>query len=490
MKKDTDQVDKISFEDFSIESIINALGNPPDLTYHEFANHPHIQGHCLFIETLVDKNKIEDIILRFISEGIAAADQEMDTIAYLKYKIPIASSTSIVDLSACLEGLLDGKCLLNIHGSAEILQLDVAMSYHRAIDKPETEATVRGPHEAYNEDLATSIGLLRKRIRSTDLRFEQLIIGTKTETRVVIVYLEELAPIDIVHEFRSRIKSIETDSILDTSYIEDLIADKTFIPIPLMMKSERPDVTASHLLEGRIIVLVDGSPLALIGPVTFFQFFSSPEDYYQRTDIATFMLWIRFISFLLAIFVPALYIAVTTFQQGLLPPSLLVSIAAQREGVPFPSFVEAFLMAGIFEILREAGLRMPRIAGQAISIVGALVLGEAAVQAGLVSAAMVIVVAVTAIAGFVAPNYNFGLSQRFLQYSYMVLASFLGLFGILCGALFTIVHFASLKSFGIPFLAPIAPTIISDWKDVLMRVPRSKLKTYPRMNRTRRKNRF
>jgi spore germination protein KA len=490
MNKDTDHENKSFFEDFSIDTIINALGNPPDLTFHDFANHPDIQGYCLFIETLVDKNKIEDTILRFISEGIGTIDNGMDIVSYLKYKIPIASTSSIADLDACLEGLLDGKCLLIICGSSEILQLDVAMSYHRAIDKPETEATVRGPHEAYNEDLATSIGLLRKRIRSTDLKFEQLIIGTKTETRVVIVYLEELAPMHIINEFRSRIKSIETDSILDTSYIEDLIADKTFIPIPLMMKSERPDVTASHLLEGRIIVLVDGSPLALIGPVTFFQFFSSPEDYYQRSDIATFMLWIRFVSFLLAIFVPALYIAVTTFQQGLLPPSLLISIAAQREGVPFPSFVEAFLMAGIFEILREAGLRMPRIAGQAISIVGALVLGEAAVQAGLVSAAMVIVVAVTAIASFVAPNYNFGLSQRFLQYAYMVLASFLGLFGILCGALFTIVHFASLKSFGIPFLAPLAPTVISDWKDVLMRVPRSKLKAYPRMNRTRRKNRF
>ncbi|WP_139996518.1 spore germination protein [Paenibacillus paridis] len=491
MRKDTtSQEGRILQEDFSIEDIVAALGNPPDLIHHHFANNPDIKGHCLFIETLVDKNKIEDTILRFISEGIGSLQIGMDTVEYLRYKIPIASTSSISDLHACLEALLDGRCLLIIDHCNEILQLDVAMSYHRSIDKPETEATVRGPHEAYNEDLATSIGLLRKRIRTTDLRFEQFIVGTKTETRVVIVYLHDLAPDDVIGQFRSRIKAIDTDSILDTSYVEDLIGDKTYFPIPLMMKSERPDVTASHLLEGRVVVLVDCSPLALIGPVTFFQFFSSPEDYYQRPDIATFMLWIRFFSFLLAIFVPALYIAVTTYQQGLLPPSLLVSIAAQREGVPFPSYVEAFLMAGIFEVLREAGLRMPRIAGQAISIVGALVLGEAAVQAGLVSAAMVIVVAVTAIASFVAPNYNFGLSQRFLQYSYMVLASFLGLFGILCGALFTIVHFASLRSFGIPFFAPLAPTVISDWKDILMRVPRSKLKTYPRMNRTKRKNRF
>ncbi|WP_373871514.1 spore germination protein [Paenibacillus dendritiformis] len=192
---------------------------------------------------------------------------------------------------------------------------------------------------------------------------------------------------------------------------------------------------------------------------------------------------------MLAVFVPALYIAVTSYHQGLLPPSLLISISAQREGVPFPSFVEAFMMMTIFEVLREAGLRMPRVAGQAISIVGALVLGEAAVTAGLVSAAMVIVVAITAIAHFVAPFYNFGITQRFLQYFYMILAAVSGGFGILCGVLFTLIHLASLRSFGVPYLAPVAPTFVSDWKDVLLRVPRPWMTTFPRMNKTKRKKR-
>ncbi|WP_229691967.1 spore germination protein [Paenibacillus radicis (ex Gao et al. 2016)] len=473
-----------------IKSIQEALGNPPDLNRHPFALSPDRQGHCLFINTLVDKGKIEDTILRFFSERIATAEAANWTIDELHVQIPVSNSSKISDLDSCVLALLEGNCLLLLKGADEILQLDVSMQSQRPIPKPETEMTVRGPQEAFNEDMATSLSLIRKRIRTADLRFEQFTIGSKTESRVVILYMGELAPTEVVDEFRRRLKAIDTDSILDVSYVEDFISDRTFIPMPMMQKSERPDVTVSHLLEGRVAVMVDGSPLALIGPITFFQFFSSPEDYFQRADIATFMLWIRFISFLLAIFVPALYIAVTIFQQGLLPPSLLISISAQREGVPFPSYIEAFLMAGSFEILREAGLRMPRIAGQAISIVGALVLGEAAVQAGLVSAAMVIVVAVTAIASFVAPYYNFGLSQRFLQYAFMLLASFMGLFGILCGALFTVIHFASLKSFSVPFLAPIAPTYLSDWKDVLARRSRSKIKTYPVMNRTKRKRRI
>lgn len=489
-RPDNFQYDKSDAQSFA-ELLVQAIGNPPDLIYETFAPGPGIQVQYLFIETLVDKNKIENNVLRFLAEGQSLYNWNETSLLVetLKQTIPIVAMATASDANTCTQNLLDGKCLLIVPEADYVLVLDVAKFQHRPLAEPKTESTVLGPHEAFNEDLSASVGLLRKRIRTSNLRFELIQIGTATETKILISYVKDLAPEKVLDEFRRRILSIEADSILESTYVEEWIQDKTLTIFPTLMRTERPDVVTSHLLEGRVAVLVDGSPSTLIGPFTFMQYFTSSEDYYQRADIATFLLWIRFLAFLLAVFVPALYIAVTSFHHALLPPTLLVSLSAQREGVPFPSYMEAFLMMVIFEVLREAGLRMPRVAGQAISIVGALVLGEAAVQAGLVSAAMVIVVAVTAIANFVAPFYNFGITQRFLQYGYMLLAGITGVFGILCGVLFTLVHLASLKTFGVPYLAPVAPTYFSDWKDILVRVPRPWMKTFPRMNGTKRKER-
>lgn len=226
--------------------------------------------------------------------------------------------------------------------------------------------------------------------------------------------------------------------------------------------------------------MTDGTPMVLVGPITFFQLFSSTEDHYQRSDIATLSRLLRMFSFLLSIFVPSLYISVVSYHQELLPTLLLISLAAQREEVPFPAFLEAIIMTVTFEILREAGLRMPRIAGQSISIVGALVLGQAAVEAGLISAAMVIVVSLTAISNFVSPNYSFGIAQRIIQFSFMLLAGVMGLFGIMCGVFFLLIHLVSIRSFGVQFLTPAAPLVLSDWKDTFVRVPRYLMNRIPR----------
>jgi spore germination protein KA len=269
---------------------------------------------------------------------------------------------------------------------------------------------------------------------------------------------------------------------LESSYIEEWIQDTTLTPFPQLISTERPDSVVAKILEGQVGVLTDGTPIALVGPITFFQLFNSPEDYYQRADFATLTRWLRMFAFLLAIFTPSLYIAVVSYHQELLPTSLLISLAAQREEVPFPVFVEAAIMTVTFEILREAGLRMPRIAGQSISIVGALGIGQAAVEAGLVSAAMVIVVSLTAISNFVSPNYSFGIAQRIIQFVFMLLAGFLGLFGLLCGVFFLLIHLVSLRSFGVKYMTPLAPVVVSNWKDILVRVPRYKMKRYRNKN--------
>ncbi|MDQ0418903.1 spore germination protein KA [Croceifilum oryzae] len=483
-----DEIDPKTF----VNQIVSTFQNPPDLVNHIFVISPNLHGHCVFIETLVDKHKIEHELLHFLSEESINNELQSspDIIDILQTRIPLSSITETTDLNHCVQKLLDGWCLLVIECTKQALLLDISKTPHRNVSEPLMESTVHGPQEGFTESIEINLALLRKRVKNIHLRIEQFIIGTETETKVRILYLEHLAPTDVVDEFRKRIRSIQIDSILDSAYVEEWIQDRTISPFSTLLKTERPDVLASHLLEGRVGVLVDGTPDALMGPVTFFQFFSAPDDYYQRAHIATLLRWLRILSFILAILVPSLYIAVLTYHQELLPHSLLINLSAQREGVPFPTLLEAIIMMITFEVLREAGLRMPRIAGQAISIVGALVLGEAAVVAGLVAAAMVIVVSITAISNFVAPSYKFGITQRILQFSYMALAGFMGLFGVLCGVLFTVVHLASIKSFGVPYLSPLAPSKFRDWKDVFVRVPRPWMNTYPQVTRKKRRRRI
>jgi hypothetical protein len=474
-----------------VNHIKECLHNPPDLIIHSMVISPDIPCHCVFLETLTDKNKIEHELLSFLSEKTNFEDstntEEMITV--LKNRIPFSSVSSTRDFRFCVDILLKGACLIVVSGAPDVLWINVAQTSQRNVAEPMTESTVRGPQVGFTEDIATNLSLIRKRIRNVHFRIQQVTAGTETETSIALIYLDNLASNDVVHEFRKRLDEVHTDSILDSSYIEEWLKERSYSPFSTLLSTERPDIVASHLLEGGVGVLVDGSPNALVGPITFFQFFTAPEDYYQSPDIATLLRWVRFLSFLLSVFVPSVYVAVVSYQQELLPHSLLISIAGQREGVPFPAFIEAILMLVTFEVLREAGLRMPRIAGQAISIVGALVLGQAAVTAGLVSTAMVIVVAITAISNFVAPSYSFGITQRLLQFFYLILAGAMGLFGVLCGVLLTVVHLASIKSFNVPYLSPIAPTVLSDWKDLLVRAPRPWMDTYPQQNRTKRRKR-
>ncbi|GAA3410033.1 spore germination protein [Paenibacillus hodogayensis] len=467
------------------DRLADRLNHPPDLINRTFTLSESVQLHCLFMQTLVDMGKIEDYVFQFLDGAQAGGtgDKPEKLASDLLKKIPLVPSQVATEFDACIQGLLNGQCILLLPHTNEVLLLDASATINRAISEPKTETTVHGPREGLTENIELNLCLLRKRIRDPDFCVELLEVGNVTKTKLHLLYLRHMAPPDVLACFRSRIRSIKTDAILDSTFVEEWIQDKTFSPFPTMLETERPDVAASHILEGRVVVLVDGSPFALVGPITFFQFFTAPEDYYQRADIATLLRWLRMLSFMLAVFVPSIYIAVVSYHQELLPNPLLINIAAQREGVPFPAFLEALLMMVTFEVLREAGLRMPRIAGQAISIVGALVLGEAAVQAGLVTAAMVIVVSTTAISNFVSPAYSFGITQRLLQFVYMALAGFMGLFGVLCGVLFTLVHLTSIRSFGVPYMAPLAPTVLQDWKDIVVRAPRSFMKKPPLMNR-------
>ncbi|WP_090640356.1 spore germination protein [Paenibacillus sp. UNC496MF] len=467
--------------DQAVERLKQELGTSPDFNCQPVPIGGETAVYCLYLASITQCAMIEEQILKPLLEARTrlAGEPALDPERLSDY-IPIARKSLGGGVREAAKNLLDGQCLLLTAGTAAFLSCDVARSDYRAVAEPETEAVIRGPREGFVEDLQVNMALIRKRLKTPHLVFEPFVIGTETATNVYMAYLSNVANDAVVGEFRRRIEAVRTDGILESAYIEEWIQDKTLSPFPQLASTERPDAVAAKLLEGHVAVLVDGSPMALAGPLTFFQLFSSPEDYYQRADIATLLRWLRMFAFVLSIFVPSLYIAIVSYHQELLPTQLLISLAAQREEVPFPAVIEALIMFITFEILREAGLRMPRIAGQAISIVGALVIGQAAVEAGFVTAAMVIIVSLTAISNYISPMYGFGIAQRIVQFVFMLLAGVMGLFGLLCGVFVLFIHLVSIRSFGVHYMAPLAPMMPSDFKDTLVRLPRKFMRGQPR----------
>ncbi|MFX3634933.1 MAG: spore germination protein [Candidatus Pristimantibacillus sp.] len=467
----------------NIENITGQLGGGPDIItrrMHDAGNRPIA---LLYISSIVDSNAINLLVMSIAVEKAEAREAVTSQQAFQQLMDGSLAAGNIRKLSSThdvLLAILEGCTVILMEGCDQALSVSTSGGDRRAVEESSTQAVVRGPKEGFTESIVTNTSLIRKKIKSIHLRMDYKLIGKQTRTTVAVVYMQGIAEDKIIKEVHRRLDAIDTDSILESGYIEEFIEDKTFTPFPLLQNTERPDAIAAGLLEGQIAIIVDGTPFVLLAPVTFVKFFQSSEDYYQRFDIATFLRFIRFVSFLVSMLVPSLYIAITTFHQEMLPTPLLISLAAQREGVPFPALIEAMLMELTFEILREAGVRMPRIIGSAMSIVGALVLGQSAVQAGLVSASMVIVVSFTAISSFVIPSVNMGTAARLIRFLMMFLAGTLGVFGIMTGMMILLAHLAGLRSFGVPYLTPLSPLEPGNLKDVFLRVPWWMMKRRPK----------
>lgn len=394
------------------------------------------------------------------------------------YRLAVQSEgevTELGDYDELMESLLYGHSILLIEGCRTALTIGTKDVQARSVEEPNVQSVIRGPREGFVEVLSKNTAMLRRKINNPNLWIETMKIGHETKTTVALVHMNGIADDSILDEVRRKLSGIRTDSVLESNYIEEYLQHEKYSPFPTVFNTERPDVVSAALLEGRVAVMVDGTPFALVVPAVFTQFFQSSEDYYQRTDFATLIRLLRFLCFLLATLTPATYIAISTFHQEMLPTTLLYNLASQREGVPFPAFVEAILMEITFEILREASIRMPKSIGQAISIVGTLVVGQAAVEAGLVSAAMVIVVSITAISNFVLPAFNMGISVRIVRFSLMILAATFGLFGIFLGIIAAVLHLCSLKSVGVPYMSPLAPFHFQEQEDTLIRIPMGRM---------------
>lgn len=467
--------------DENLQKVKNIFDESSDLVIREFriGAHTSLNAFIILLNGLVDEKAVNaDLInpLMFLSHDI----ERDNLLAEIRESaLSAARVKEVKSLDEIVDAILSGDTVLFIDQSNIALIVSMRGGNVRNVEEPSTEAVVRGPREGFVEGIGTNIALLRRKMKNPALKFFPLKIGRQTRTDVCVAYLKGIANDKIVQEVKTRLTKIHTDSILESGYIESFIEDAPLSPFPTVGAYEKPDIICAKLLEGRVAILVDGTPFVLTVPYLFIEAFQSSEDYYIRPFFATFLRWLRWLSFFFATTLPGLYVAITTFHQEFLPPALLVSIAAAHEGTPFPSVVEALLLNIIYEILREAGLRLPRPIGQAVSIVGALVIGEAAVSAGLVGAPMVVVVALTAISAFVVPTLID--ISTLIRFALIILAGFSGLYGIMLGFIFFVTHQISLRSFGAPYMSPFAPSTFSDLKDVIIRAPLWAMRTRPRV---------
>lgn len=457
----------------NLSSLKAMLGGSNDVKVHPFRSGEDsgLTGALVFIDGLVDNPMLTEAILRPVmgwkprAHPLPAGRELLD--ALQKEVLCAGDVKTARSLQELVSGCLAGDTVLLVDGCAAGLVAGTRGWDKRSVTEPQSETVVRGPREGFTENLRTNTALIRRKIRNEQLRVDHMTVGRKTRTSICLLYLDGVADPKVVETVKYRISHLEVDSILESGYIEEYIEDAPFSPFATIGYSEKPDVIAAGILEGRTAIVVDGTPFVLTAPMLFIESFQTAEDYYVRPLYASLIRILRFIAYLITVFAPAIYISLTAFHQELIPTTLLFTIANALEGTPFPVFVEALIMIFAFEILREAGIRLPRPVGQAISIVGALIMGDAAVSAGLVSPPMVITVAVTAVAGFLVPSQND--SGSVLRVIMMVLASFVGFYGVSMGFLAMLIHLATLTSFGAPYFDGFAWT--SNLKDSVVRMP-------------------
>ncbi|GAC40824.1 spore germination protein [Paenibacillus popilliae] len=443
----------------------------PDLIFRSVDTPEAPEAMLIYFEGLIDKNSVNNHVLQPLIQSLANAESSLP--------ITVGDVTSTSDMDQVEKMLLNGKSVLFISGAAKAYILDTSGWPQRSITDPSSEASIKGSHQGFVETATQNIALIRRYIPNRELQIKQLKVGTRGENTLSVMYLRDVANPAVLQELTRRIERLDIDCIVNTGELSELIEDSVYSPFPQLVMTERPDSAASHILQGRYVIVVDRSPSVLIGPVSFVSFFQSVDDYSMRWMNASFIRLLRFFAFIIALFLPSLYIAFITFNFEVIPIELILSVAESRERVPFHPFLEAFIMEVTLEMMREAGIRLPAPIGQTVGLVGGIIIGQTAVQAGIVSNIMVIVVASTAIASFIIPSNDMGTAIRFLRFPMMLFAFLYGFVGIVCGAMLLISHLCSQTSFGTAYGSPLAPVRYADLKDTFLRFPLSSMKTRP-----------
>lgn len=426
-----------------------------------------------FLDGMVDKLLISSSVI----EPIKAILHEMESDALAKKKVAFLgtrlnsmdTNTELDDFSECINSILSGSTVIFVDGDTTALCLNLPKFEKRSIQESDSEAITRGSREAFTESLHTNVTLIRRIIKDSCLVFENMTIGRQTKTNVAFCFIKGLANQEIIDEVRKRLKNIKTDAILESGYLEAYIEDSPFSVFPTVFNSERPDTAAGKLLEGRVAILCDGTPVVLTVPNLFIDYLQFGEDYNNRWLFSTIIRPVRLIAFWLSTMAPAFYIALICFHQDVIPFKLLVTIINAQQGVPLPPLLEMLVLTVLFETIKESGLRMSRALGQSVSIVGGLIIGEAAVQAGIFSTPAVVVIAATSISAFIISKLD--ATVFIMRITLMIAASSVGILGIVLCSMAFFIYACSLKSFGVPYLSPLTPLRGKDLKDTFIRMP-------------------
>ena len=377
----------------------------------------------------------------------------------------ISDATYFPTIEEAVSGLLTGEAILFVDGFDRAVKIPDDGYPNMGVNEADSEKVVRGSNEGFGDSVKQNAALIRKRIRSPQVKVKEKKAGVRSNTNVYLVYMEGIVYPELVAKIEEQLDGFEIDGVLDSGVIEQLSEEKWYSPFPQFQTTERPDRAAMSILDGRVVVLSDNSPIALILPTDYNSFIKTSDDYYNRWEIASFERLLRYLASFFAMTLPGLYLAVTNFHTQILPTTLLLSFADARSGVPFPAVIEVIIMELSFELLREAGVRLPGAMGNTIGIVGGLIIGQAAVEANLVSPIVVIVISFTALCSFAVPNEEFATAFRLLKFFFIGICAWLGFFGFLAGLLAVLIHLSHLKSFGVPYLVPFVAADLNDYED-------------------------
>nr|WP_235782061.1 spore germination protein [Paenibacillus senegalensis] len=460
----------------TIQYIQSILGDNDDFVIRKFNVFGQFPAVLFHFSQMVDQTIVnEDILKPFMYKPPQLEDEKIDlkNLKSILYGDALYHSEGSMEsqFSEMIKGILRGQSVVVVEGLDEAFVIDTRSIDKRSIDQPATEQVIRGPREGFIEPLGVNLSLLRYRIQSPKLKVHTMEIGHTTRSKVAICYMDGLTKPELINEVKTRLSKINIDAVLDSGYLEQFIEDNHLSPFPQIQYTERPDKVAANLLEGRVAIFVDGSPLALVVPTVFSQFYQTVEDYTERFVLMSAIRLARLIALIFSLIFPSLYVSIISFNPELIPTEFAAAVAGGRAGVPFPAIVEVLVIEISMEVLREATIRLPQQVGGALSIVGVLVIGQAAVAAGFASPITIVVIALTTIGSFATPAYNAALGLRLLRFPLIILAGIFGLYGVMIGIIFITNHLLSLKSFGVPYLSPLVPGNLQGMKDLLIRGP-------------------
>jgi len=441
-----------------------------------------IKISIIYIEELTEMDYLSNFIIKPLLEmpDFRNAESEKEVIALIEagsLYYPIGNK--IKDIDSAVSLLFQGNVLLVFDEESISFSFEAKGFDKRNITEPSSENVIKGPKDSFVEDLMTNIATIRRRIASPDLVIEKVTLGKQTKTNVALVYHKGIANKNIVDDIRKRINSIDIDGVFATAYIEEYMINNKYSPFPQILYTERPDKFSSNIIEGRVGIIIDGFPTTLILPATLVAFMQAPEDYSSNYLASSLIRIMRFMLILVTLFLPGFYIAVTSFHHEMLPTVLLLSVKVAKEGVPFPTFIETIGLLIAFEVMVEAGIRLPKSIGQALSIVGAVVVGQAASQAKLSSPAVVVLISATAISNFVLPNQDLSNAIRLWRLIIAIFSSISGLFGMCIGGLLLLYHLCSIENYGVPYLSPFVSSTNFQFQDTYIRSPVRFMKRRP-----------